>query len=461
MIRTIVLTVALTGAVGFALGWLMFAPRSNQVPADEPAALADVTHTFELLPADVQCDRETPALCVDPEGRLTLAWSSQTGELERTLWLTRSLDGGVTFEAPVAFRKVPIHRHVRKMDGKERAFTSNVLPRLATHQSVVYLGWVEAVQGGPRVDYLLARSHDGGKTFDQPVTVHSDAASRPGYTALAVDGAGVVTCAWLDGRNKSQQPFCSVSSVAGTTAGKPFAAEQLVYAGADKGICPCCDLAATRSADGATFVAFRNAKAGYRDIWIARADDGAGFDAAVPVTHDHWRFDGCPHDGPTLALTGDRLHVAWMDAHAGKRRVYFASSPLTDLTFAPRELASSAPGDQGHPKIIAAANGMLHLVWDGSLQEDAPEPASETGHHHHGARLQGSGRAIVYTRSPDAGNNFAPPRMIAPRPGAFQIQPALAVSSTGVVFVAWNELSTTGKSVVFARLSSYVPPCCR
>lgn len=458
MIRAVVSTVALTGVVGFTLGWLAFAPRQSPSPEPTERELAELTHRFALLSADVNCDRETPALAVDGAGRVFLAWASQTGELERTLWLARSLDGGVTFEPPLAFRKVGIDRQVRKMNGKERVFTTNVLPRLAVHQAVLHLGWVQAKAGG-RVECLLAQSSDGGETFSDPRPVHGDQATRPGYTAMAVDAEGTIVSAWLDGRNKSQQPFCSVS----TPGAKQFLPESLVYAGEERGICPCCDVAAIRAQDGSTFVAFRNAQAGYRDIWVARAGAKAasGFEAAVPVSADNWRFDGCPHDGPSLAVTDERLHVTWMDAHSGKRRIYVANSTLASLSFAPQELHANAPGEQGHPKISADSNAMLHLVWDGSLDDDASEPLAEEGqhHHHHGMRLQGTGRAIYYTRSPD-GTNFALPRMIAPRSGVFQIQPALAVDANGVVHVAWNEMTAEGKSVVFARLGQYLPPCC-
>ena len=69
-------------------------PSHAKVP--DPARLE-----FLLLPADVTADRETPALAVDSEGRVLMAWASQTGELVRTLYLARSTDGGAHFDAPV------------------------------------------------------------------------------------------------------------------------------------------------------------------------------------------------------------------------------------------------------------------------------------------------------------------------------------------------------------------------
>jgi hypothetical protein len=237
-----------------------------------------------------------------------------------------------------------------------------------------------------------------------------------------------------------------------------FGTEELVFAGPEgKGICPCCDLSVARSAQGSTFVAFRNSDSGHRDIYIARSEAGepAGFAPPVPVTSDHWSFEGCPHDGPSLALSGDRLHLLWMDAHTGKNRVYAASSELPSLNFSPRELGAGSKGAQGHPKLIADASGTLHAVWDESLDPSEPTPAAggHGGHggHSHGAPLSGAGRAIMYA-SATANGEFGPPRAIAAHAGAFQLNPAIAIGPAGDVFIAWNELDTEGKQVVLVRL---------
>jgi hypothetical protein len=163
------------------------------------------------------------------------------------------------------------------------------------------------------------------------VAAHGHAASRPGFTALAADADDGLACGWIEGRNHVPQPFFSAwpADSAGATA------EQLVFAGPEgKGICPCCDVAvavAGGAADRTAIVAFRNSDSGHRDIWLARAAGGgaAGFTAPIAISPDPWSFNGCPHDAPSLAVSGDRLHVAWMDAHTGTGRVYHAVSTLT------------------------------------------------------------------------------------------------------------------------------------
>jgi hypothetical protein len=57
----------------------------------------------------------------------------------------------------------------------------------------------------------------------------------------------------------------------------------------------------------------------------------------------------------------------------------------------------------------------------------------------------------MYAVSRDDGASFSPPQALASRPGAYQLQPALALGADGTVVVAWNELDQDGKHVVFVR----------
>src|SRR6185437_6665711 len=131
-------------------------------------------------------------------------------------------------------------------NGRKMAFSTHVLPRLAATSDGLALGWVEAIDGGPTVRYLLARSRDGGKTFSEPIAVHGDDASKPGFTTLTAGADGSLACAWLDGRNHVQLPYFSAMP-AGSDG---FGPEQIVYSGPEgKGICPCCDLAVAVNGD--------------------------------------------------------------------------------------------------------------------------------------------------------------------------------------------------------------------
>jgi hypothetical protein len=491
MLRTLSITVVVAALAGFAFGWFAFS-RTNGVPetttpasaapaptaprtsAGTPAVEAEgpgtVVRRFALRPGDVSADRETPAVAIAPDGTIVLAWASQADASDnvRTLYLSRSTDGGLTFDTPIAWRSVPIYRYASgnpaRSPERKMAFSTHVLPRLTVAGDGVVLGWVEAIDGGPTVRFLIARSRDGGRTFSEPVAVHGDAASKPGFTALAADADGGLACGWIEGRNHGPQPFFSAWP-AGSDG--PMS-EQLVFAGPEgKGICPCCDVAvaiAGAGPDRAAFVAFRNSDSGHRDIWLARAAAGGAtaFTAPIPVSSEHWTFNGCPHDAPSLAVSGDRLHVAWMDAHTGTGRVYYAVSSTAEARFDPHPLGPQGRGSQGHPRVATGRDGVVHVIWDEGLAPD-PEPPIGAGkpgehqHHHAVPAAGGAGRAIMYAVSRDGGASFSPARALSPRPGAYQLQPSIALGAEGSVVVAWNEIDQDGKHVVFVRLAGHEP----
>lgn len=455
MNRSILAVVTVTGILGLAGGWLASGPDEPDVV---PAAVAVAAPTpateprrseFPLGPLDVANDRETPALAADASGRVVLAWAAQSGEAERTIHLARSADGGKTFTAPAEFRKVSIYKYTSKSKGKEVAYSTHVLPRLAATADGIYLGWVEAIKGGPEVAYFVARSGDGGSTFEEPIKVHGAEAAKPGFTSLSVARDGTLMAAWLDGRNKGgQQPFFS-SRPAGSGG---FGADRLVYPGpAGKGICPCCDVAAVKLPDGSAAVAFRDNNGGFRDIVLAVAPPNAPFQAPTPLAPDRWKFDGCPHDGPSLALDADTLHAAWMSAHTGKNRVYTASAPASNLVFKPLEIDPTSPGAQGHPRLVAGGNGSLFAVWDESLGEPPASASHEHSHGHNGANAGGAGRLVKVAKWSATAARFGPSEAVSRRDGTYQLNPAVVVGPDGVALIAWSEIDANAKRVVFAR----------
>ncbi|WP_439624771.1 sialidase family protein [Gemmata sp.] len=412
-------------------------------------------HRFPLSPLDVKDTMEAPELAVNCCGKVFLAWASKTGEAERTVFFTKSADG-TAFDAPRAVSKAGVYKTPAKgkMAGHERRAT----PHLAAMGQEVLLAWGDALPDNAGMRYALATSTDTGATFGAPRPVHRGEKASAAFTSFARGLGGVLACVWLDGRNGSQQVYASVQPA----DAEAFGPEVLVHAGEPgKGVCPCCPTAATFAKDGTLYVAFRNINDGFRDIAVSRLRPGqTTFEGPFPVVDKAWKFEGCPHDGPSLAVVGDTLHVAWMDARTGTQRAYFASASVADMKFAARELNAGAAGTQGNAKLFADAAGNLHAVWEQSTGTE-PAPAS-TGGHQHAAPSTGSGagRAVQYAVMPKGQPAFGPVRAIAPKAGAFQTRPSIAVSPNGAVFVAWNELDTAGKAVVVSQLSTAAAEAC-
>ena len=440
---------AAAGGLYLSGGWPGGEPHPQ--PPGQPAPAADDpprSHHFALSALDAKDTIEAPTLAIGPGGSVFLAWASKTGEAERTVLFTRSTDGGRTFENPKAVSKGGIYKTAGK--GKGGGYERRATPHLAVTPAGLHLSWGEALPDRSAMRMLLASSADAGVTFDTPRPVHTGTRANPTFTAMGAGPGGALACAWLDDRAGAQQPFAAIRPAGAAT----FEPERLVAAGQDgQGVCPCCPTAACFAPDGTLLVGFRNIQDGYRDIAIGRLRPGqSAFEGPFPVIGNTWKFDGCPHDGPSLTVTGDTLHVAWMDARGGPQRCYYARAKLPELKFEVRELHPNTPGTQGNPKLLADTAGALHAVWEASL---GTEPAAEnpTGHQHGPPKVGAAGgRAVMYAVMPAGQTEFGGVRAVAPKPGAFQTRPVLAAGD-GTIFVAWNELDTAGKAVVVTRLA--------
>lgn len=409
-------------------------------PADGPAP--PVTHRFPLTARDAKDSVEAPELATDDSGRIFLTWASKTGDAERTVFLSRTSDNGKTFDTPRGLSKGGVFKS-RGKSGYERRAT----PHLGMAGDKLLLAWSGADLAGAGIKFLWAESADAGDTFSTPVSIVRATESNATFISFTAGPGGDIGAAWLAG---AQQVFAAVRR-AGASA---FEEERLVYAGQDgKGVCPCCATAVCFGADGTLYVGFRNIQGEYRDIAVARLRPGQkAFEGPFPVTPDTWKLNGCPHDGPSLAVVGGELHVVWMDAHSGPSRCYHARARLADLKFEARPLYADGPGTQGNAKLCADATGGLHVVFEQSLGAESAD--AHAGHHQHAAPKAGAGggRAIHYARLAPGQTSFGPARSMSPKPGVFQSRPTVVAASTGDLWAAWNELDETGKAVVVTRL---------
>jgi len=441
-------------AVAAATAFVLLSPRATEcpppLPPDAPLPPAEsAVQSFALTAADAKETMEAPALATDGAGNVFLAWASRTGENERTLFVARSEGARGAFAAPALVTKSAVYKAVSQMKGQTVAREVKMAPHLVSADRGAHLAWTEALPNGTGVRSVVAHSADG-RAFGAPVAFNDGTQSRSTFTALAAAPNGALLASWLDNRNGPQQCFAALRKPGAAT----FEPATQVHAGEPgKGVCPCCPTAALVGADGTLYVAFRNVSNGFRDIFVGAKKAGSEVFDVVPVVPPTWTFNGCPHDGPSLARVGDTLHVAWMDARTGTQRCYHASANLIDMKFgAARELNADGPGSQGNPQLFADAAGTLHAVWEESL--GAEPAAAGAGHKHEPAAPQAGagGRAIVYRSF--ANGAFGPARAVAAKPGAFQSRPALTGAPAGEIVVAWNELGETGKTVCVTRLDT-------
>ena len=200
-------------------------------------------------------------------------------------------------------------------------------------------------------------------------------------------------------------------------------------------VCYCCKTALVH--EGAwTFAAWRQVYPGsIRDIaFSATRDGGRTFTAPVKISDDRWQIDGCPDNGPTLAVDAkQQVHAVWPTVEAGSDAsalvlFYARSSNATTAkapTFTPRRKLPTA-GLASHPSVVMGPGDRPLIVWDEVVE---------------GQRRLAAASLV--------GDRFAP--LTIPGSGA-RFYPAVAAVPGGAV-VAWVQQGERGSSISAVRIT--------
>jgi hypothetical protein len=209
-----------------------------------------------------------------------------------------------------------------------------------------------------------AVSADGGRTWSVPVQLNDDdAMAEHGFVELFAWN-GAIAALWLDGRQLAEWSFDEPDKLLGTS----LRIAELDYSGGvvargivDELVCDCCqpDRAMTRSGP---VVAYRDRTPDeIRDIVVRRNLDGRWQDAVVAGV-DGWHIEGCPVNGPAIAVAGERVAVAWFTAANDTPRVRFAWSGDGAASFAPA-LDLDGAGSFGQVGLVVDAAGTALVTW--------------------------------------------------------------------------------------------------
>lgn len=289
-----------------------------------------------------------------------------------SIYITTSTDAGKSFETPHRVADLP-----NLMAGMRRG------PRIVANEKAIVISAIGSKDG----NLVAWRSTDGGKSWQGPSTVNSEAKSaREGLHGLAMGPDGQVACVWLDLRHQKTELCCSVSTDGGETWGE----NQLAYRSPDGSICECCHPSVTYDGGGKLTVMWRNSLGGNRDIYLANSSDGGQtFSKATKLGTGSWKKDSCPMDGGDIAVTS-----------AGKAATVWRRDQEIFYT-PPGENKEQRLGPGEQPTITAAGNG-TYLAWvtrrPGSLmlkQPKATKPVEIATQANDPMLAAGSGRGPV------------------------------------------------------------------
>ena len=390
----------------------------------------------------------TPSIAADGN-TVVVAWSATLpngGAAD--VFAAVSRDGGRSFAAPA---------RVNDVDGDARV-NGEQPPRVALRDSAITVVWTTKGANGTRL--VQASSADGGRTFTKAQAVPgTDAAGNRGWENIGAGrdaSPGRTLAVWLDHRELAQQDGQVAAShhehmkTAGRGAdskpdGVAMAQKSKLYIASldgavpphaiTGGVCYCCKTAIAIGADGAVYTAWRHVYPGnIRDIaFTASRDGGRTFAPPVRVSEDKWVLEGCPDDGPAMALSADgRLHIVWptlvKDGEEDTIALFYSMS-RDGKSFAPRQRIPTE-GMPHHPQITIGSDGTPLVAWD--------ESAS------------GMRRAAVARVTSDGSGLARFARMVI---GERAVYPVVAAAGDGAV-VAWTASEPGGSLVRVERIKN-------
>jgi hypothetical protein len=370
-------------------------------------------------------------------------WSASAPGGATDIFASTSRDGGETFSKPARVNSTPGDARVNG----EQPPRVVLIPKQGGAPAIVII-WT--AKGATGTKLLSSRSDDGGATFQvSAIVAGSDAPGNRGWESAVAGPDGEVHALWLDHRELAKSESHGGGHHAGhdgsataTRDGVAMAQLSKLYVGtigsaaAPKaitgGVCYCCKTSIATGKGDAIFAAWRHVYPGnIRDIaFTSSRDGGRTFSEPIRVSEDKWALDGCPDDGPAMAVdTAGVVHIAWptvVDRPEPYKAIFY--SWTTDgRMFAPRVRMTPAGRNVAHPQLVAHGAGMA-VLWD--------------------EVIEGTRRVFALRRS-RSGNNFAPVAVSdASRSASY---PAAVVSGDAIV-AAWTSGGPNDSEIVIKRI---------
>jgi hypothetical protein len=296
---------------------------------------------------------------------VVVTWAAAAGG-KGDIYSAVSRDGGQTFDAPV---------RVNRAAGEAR-IGGEMAPRVALHlektgEPVITVLWNARDSSSSAV--RMARSRDGGRTFDAPSTLQSKGAGGDrGWQALAVDMEGAPHAIWLDHREMAAAKH---EEHKGEHDGVAMAQRSALYYKGQgpeqelfKGVCYCCKTAMAVGPKGEIVAAWRHVFAGnFRDMgFTISRDGGRSFSPLVRVSEDGWSIAGCPDDGPAIAIDASSMvHLAWPTVLNGDEGAILYSTSRDGKSFSrPVRVPTLGAPKPSHPFVMIDRRGRTIVAWD-------------------------------------------------------------------------------------------------
>lgn len=343
--------------------WRIRFARSGDAGQSWSAPVVVTPHAGDASPPHGE---SSPRLVAASGGRLAIFWARSVPAPGRQwpgseMRMTRSLDGGRTWEAPRTLNS----------DSAGQAGTHTFFGAAVLDDTMLVVAWLDE---------------------RHPKLLHGHQAPLP---------------------DTSDEPTSEADARIYAVASHDFGASWGENTAVWGAVCPCCRVSLTPTPDGRVVAAWRQHFPGnIRDIVTA---------SLVPsrpperLSNDGWSYPGCPHTGPAIAVdsTGTE-HVVWYTGKEGSAGMFYAWRRPGAAPSAPVGLATARTMATAHASVALAAGGVLaaydmspkegrairlaYVDGNGQLRQQVAIPASASGQYPQLAVLDDSTAVVAWTQ---------------------------------------------------------------
>ena len=329
---------------GAIVAWTASEGHDNVVYAGRPGV-----PRVRVSPAGMSADslHQSPGLTIGPTGEIYVTWAARRPKPDGALFasdlqLSRSLDGGASFDAPLR-----VH---------DDTPTSHSFEGVAVAaDGTVVVAWIET-RAGERPHTWLARVSDRGRRVESAAALDNDETCVCCRVSVATGAPNTVAVLW---RKVFPGDIRDMVLARSADGGRTVTAAQRVH---DDGwrisACPHRGGRVVFDARGrAHTVWYTEGKRGGPDVLYAMANDGVRFGTPRRV---HTSSTSIP-DQARLAVRPDgRAVIVWEDATAVRRRVLLREATAQRL--GPTRVLSDAVKGYA-PEVSIAPDGSAVAAW--------------------------------------------------------------------------------------------------
>ncbi|QWD71883.1 exo-alpha-sialidase [Polynucleobacter sp. UB-Raua-W9] len=336
------------------------------------------------------------------DGNLLLAWTANG-----VVSLGQSSDLGKTLTSTV---KIAEH-------GKSLDIGSDARPQIvADKQNNVFLAYAFFKDANWNAQINAARSTDGGKTFTAPEPLVQDGSSQR-FPSVLMRADDSIFISWIDKRlvaaakqGGSKRLGGSIAYSFSSDSGKTFEAEKF----ANENSCECCRIGGALDAQNQPVIVYRAIFPGGIRDHASQVISAKGAGPIRRVADDDWKTDACPHQGPSIAVSGSgKFHVAWYTQGTKRAGVFYANSSNQGISYSKSVKIGSEGANVSRPYLFALGQ-QVWLAWK---------------------EFDGAHSLIYIKQSTDDGKTWNTPQMISKTNG-YSDHPLL-ISQGDTVFLSW------------------------